>query len=347
MVASSVTSHSRPRRSPAARVDLPDDRVPVLVAGSHDHLCAGGRAGQRDPAADAVAGAGHDDAAPVEGVGSRCHHRAAVDDHRRSGDAAAGGAGEVCDRRRDVVAQVGRPAHGGWRLERRRRHQLGRDERGGTSTALTVMPCGPHCRAADLPSARTPSTAVDAGTKPPAPVNPEVGATSTMRPVPVGANHEWAAWNVKMASLSSASPPRVPRGRVGVGELLRHQAGVVDAHVHDHVDRRGQGEGRAGGGPVGEAVRARGDRGAELSERPRRPRPELGRPRGSRRRHDRRARPHGSHGPRDVLRARGPRTDGGRRRRGRRRHRHRCERHARACGARPSSGSTSTATRWR
>ena len=65
----------------------------------------------------------------------------------------------------------------------------------------------------------------------------------------------------------------VPRGRVGVGELLRHQAGGVDAHVHDHVDRRGQGEGRAGGGPVGEAVRARGDRGAELSDAAATPRP--------------------------------------------------------------------------
>src|SRR5207344_3433650 len=59
----------RPRGPPTARVDLADDRVPVPGAGTDDHVRAGGRAGQRDPAPDAVAGAGHDDAAPVEGAG--------------------------------------------------------------------------------------------------------------------------------------------------------------------------------------------------------------------------------------------------------------------------------------
>ena len=191
----------------ATRLDLADDAMAVDVAGADDHVGAGRkrtptRSPCPTPAPAPVTITLRPSSAPV----MRAHHRPAVDDHRRTGDARRGGRGEERDGGGDVVAQVGDPSHDGRCVDRcGARGSPRATSLGGTSTEFTVIPCGPHWRAADFASARIPSTAVHAGTKPPAPVKPVVGATSTIRPVPVGARRAWAAWKVTMVSRRRAS----------------------------------------------------------------------------------------------------------------------------------------------
>ena len=128
------------------------------------------------------------------------------------------------------------------------------------------MPWGPHWRAADLANARTPSTAVVAGTNPPAPVNPALGAISTMRPVTARCEPCVGSLECHDRVAHECLRACVPLAGCRVDQGLRDQSGVVDAHVHDRVEGGGASEHAVGRRAIGTRVGDLGDRRAQVDQ---------------------------------------------------------------------------------
>src|SRR5690349_6301152 len=84
---------------------------------------------------------------------------------------------------------------------------VGASKSSGTDTQLTEIPAPPHCRAADLASARTPSTASTNGTEPGAPLTPAVAVTTTTRPSPWDESTACAVCSEVSARHTTSSQP--------------------------------------------------------------------------------------------------------------------------------------------
>ena len=98
------------------------------------------------------------------------------------------------------------------------------------------MPYWPHCRAADLASARIPSTAVAYGTSASLPVIAMVGVDHDDAAAAHRRRRRCAACSVNNASRNTPFTALVPRVRVGIGEGLRDERGARKARVHDCID---------------------------------------------------------------------------------------------------------------